>query len=147
MRALALLLLPIAAQAQTLADTHFTMNFCYEVRLDAGSAVRPQAGLRSLALTREPAGSMHSLGTTPVQVRATFFGDGQEYRALASCSPDRDGLECRMEDEGDFRLDGEGEAVRLSVGEDGMGFGSVWSDGQRLEPAAEAAPLVLRRCG
>ena len=149
MRALALLLLPVAAQAQTLAETHFTMNFCYEARLDAVDwAGRPESGLRSVALAREPSGYLQKLGETPVQVRTTFFGDDREYHAMADCAPEQDGLDCQLANEGgSFRLEAEGEDVRMMVSGDGMAFRSTWSDGQRLGPSGGAAALVLRRCG
>jgi hypothetical protein len=149
MRALPFLLLPFAAEAQSLADTHFRMNFCYSARFHLdGRAGSAEVAVRSISLSREPTGHMHSLNETPLRLRVTFFGDPREHRATADCLTHREALDCRIEgDGGGFRLDAEGDAVRLSMGEDGMTLGGASPQTRRLEADAEDGGIVLRRCG
>lgn len=150
MRATVLLALlwPVAAGAETLADTHFDRNFCWSLGFDRKHLeANPGQRVISIALDREGMGIAKSPGVTVVEVRLRLRDEGDEMVALSDCRPQDEGLYCRMDGRaGDFRLDARGEsAVLLTVGERGMSFEGDETQVLRGAEGEERA-FVLGRC-
>lgn len=151
MRALILLaLLPGAAMAEGLAETHFRMNFCYEQALDRSAlAANPERAVRRIVLGRPPAGTTERLGGVTMEVEVTPRDGGGEMKALARCEAEAEGLSCRLGREaGGFELKAQGDGVALTAGPEGMVF-EGWTDELRLgaEEGSADREFVLRRCG
>jgi len=150
MRALPLLLLlPIAAQAQDLSETHFARNFCWERSYGAAHLnEHPEQKVRWIALARGPLGQAQTLGRVSVEVRVMMTDTDEEYIRQAECRPKGEGLDCWMEgDAGGFALEAEGSEIRLTVGPEGMTF-EGWHDTRSLSPdEGDDREFLVRRCG
>ena len=151
MRALLLLaLLPGAALAQDLAESHFQMNFCYQQAFSSADlAVAPSQQVRRISIGREPMGTTERLGQVAMEVEVLLRDGSSQLEGLARCSPNADGLTCDLgRDAGGFELVPQGDGVGLTTtGPDGMLF-QGWTGEVRLgaEEGTDQA-FVLRRCG
>lgn len=152
MRALLLpvALLPGAAGAEDLADTHFRMNFCYQQTFDADTlGENPGQEIRQIALGRKPVGVTEHLGEVTMEVEVMLRSGSDPLEGLARCSPDAEGLTCDLgRDAGGFQLAAQGNDLALTTkGPDGMVF-QGWTEEVRLG-ADEGVDqsFVLRRCG
>lgn len=151
MRALLLLaLLPGAAMAEDLADSHFRMNFCYQQTFDSADlAAAPSQKVRRISIGREPVGTTEHLGEVAMAVDVMLRDGSSQLEGLARCSPKADGLTCDLgRDAGGFELVAQGDGIGLTTtGPDGMLF-QGWTDEVRLgaEEGSDQA-FVLRRCG
>ena len=147
---LLLALLPGAAVAEDLADTHFRMNFCFQQVFDAEDfAANPEQRIRRIELARKPVGVTEHLGEVTMEVEVILRDGSDPLEGLARCSPDAESLTCVLgRDAGGFDLQAQGRDLALStVGPDGMLF-KGWTDEVRLG-ADEGVDqsFVLRRCG
>ena len=147
---LLLALMPGAAVAEELADTHFRMNFCYQQVFDADDlGASPEQKIRRIAVGRKPVGVTEHLGEVTMEVEVTLRDGTDPLEGLARCSPNADGLTCELgRDAGGFELQAQGSDIALSTaGPDGMVFKS-WTDEVRLgaDDGVDQA-FLLRRCG
>jgi hypothetical protein len=150
---LALLLCPAAAGAETLADTHFLMNFCWERVYDAAHlAAHPEQTVTAFRIGREPPGVPSAPGQLLMELRVTFRAedgrrDGPEAEAIAYCRPAEDRLDCSLEgDAGVFGIAAQGRDILVTVGERGMGFET--DEFHLLRPdEGDDRSFLLRRCG
>lgn len=154
MRVLALLLLwPALAGAETLADTHFSMNFCWEAAYGAAHlAENPEQTVTAFRIRREPAGTLGAPGQLAMGIEVTFRGGdggrmGRTVEAVAHCEPDNARLRCRLERRGGgFEVQAEGRGVLVTVGERGMTFGT--DEVRELRPDEGGdREFLLRSCG
>lgn len=131
MRALLIpaLLFPAAAGAQDLAETHFSMNFCWERSYSAAHlAEHPEQTVTAFRISREPAGFPKAPGQTLMELEVTFRGgdgarQGDEARAIGYCRPDGETrLSCGIEgDGGNYGIETQGPGeLLLSVGDRGV---------------------------
>lgn len=133
MRALLIpaLLFPAAASAQDLAETHFSMNFCWERSYSAAQlAEHPEQTVTDFRISREPAGFPKAPGQTLMELQVTFRGrdggrEGDAASVIGYCWPEgEDRLDCGLaRDAGNYRIESQGPGeLLLSVGERGMSF-------------------------
>ncbi len=157
MRALLLpaLLLPAAAGAETLADTHFSMNFCWERSYStAHLAEHPEQTVTALRLSREPAGFPKAPGETLMEIEATFRGgdggrEGDRASAIGYCQPDgEDRLVCGLKgDAGNYRIEAQGPGeLLLSVGDRGMALETKRDLHELRADAGDDKAFLLRPC-
>ena len=147
---LLLALVPGAALAEDLAESHFDMNFCYQQVFSAADlAANPQQEIRRIALGRKPVGTTDHLGEVTMEIEVMLRDGSDALDGLARCSPDADGLSCELgRDAGGFDLKAEGDGLALSTtGPDGMLF-KGWADDVRLgaDDGVDQS-FVLRSCG
>lgn len=148
MRALALLLLawPSVAGAESLAETHFSRNFCWEAVQGAADAERPDQDVTAVRLGRERAGHASAPGTVAAEIEVTFrSGDGRRETVAhpVRCRPAAAGLRCLMDPRaGVFEVEAQGDGLLLTAGEDGMTL-----EGRELRRIEEGEAFALRRCG
>lgn len=123
------LLWPAVAGAQDLAETHFSMNFCWEANYSAAHlAERPEQTVTAFRISREPAGYPKAPGDTLMEMQVTFRSrdggrEGDEASAIGYCRPDgEDRLNCGIEgDAGNYSIQSQGPGeLLLSVGDRGM---------------------------
>ena len=156
MRALPFLVmfLPVAAGAQTLADTHFSRGFCYEMALSREELLAaPDRQLAALRLERRVMGAMVAPGNVALKMMVRLRGaeslrQGEEIDATARCRPDPEGLHCNVDgDGGAFILQADGVGLRWTVGEKGIVV-EDWQGSQRLsgEPDSADREALLRPC-
>jgi len=152
MRALPLLLLlaPLAAEAQGLADTHFARNFCWERAYDRDHlAQHPEQQVTWMSLGREPPGHPSAPGEYLVEVRVLHRAEGEEMESIAYCRPQEDRLECSQEgDFGNFRIEADGpDRVLVTPGDRGMGFEGDSGFYTLHADEGDDRSFLLRRCG
>lgn len=155
-RALPLLLALAAlpARADDLAETHFSMNFCWERAYSAEHlAEHPEQTVTWMQLRTPPLGFPQAPGETLMEVRIRVRGadgsrDGPEAAAVGSCRPDRDRLSCDLEGgAGDYALSAEGAYLLLEVGEQGLSFESSRDRHDLRADEGDDRSFLLRRCG
>ena len=154
MRALPLLLLwPVSAGAETMADTHFARNFCWERSYStAHLAEHPEQTVTSFRIGRAPLGHPRAPGKLAMELTLTFRGanggrGGEEIPWAAECRPNEDALRCFLEgDAGEFRIEAAGQDILVTVGEEGLSF-----EGRELHllqaDEGDDRAFLLRRCG
>jgi hypothetical protein len=110
------LLVPAAAGAQDLAETHFSMNFCWDVSYStAHLAEHPEKTVTAFRVSREPAGFPTAPGQTAMELEATFRDGnggrgGEEAAVIGLCEPDGDNrLVCALHaNAGNYRIERQG---------------------------------------
>lgn len=157
MRALPFLLAVLAAPAMAddLAETHFSMNFCWERTYSPEHlAEHPEQTVTQVVVRREPLGFPKAPGETLMEIALTFRGAdgsraGPEATAIGFCRADgEDRLSCGLEgDAGRFTIAPEGRDLLLSVGEEGMIFESSRAMHELRADEGDDRSFLLRRCG
>jgi hypothetical protein len=142
--------------ADTLDQTHFSMNFCWEVRFSAADlAAAPEQAVTALRIGREPAGTSRAPGETAMQVVATFRGgdggrEGEEGRAVGSCWPDGETrFLCDVAgNAGSYGIEAQGRgAILLTPGERGMTFETRRGERELRPETGGTMAFLLGRCG
>jgi hypothetical protein len=150
------LLWPVGAFADTLADTHFSMNFCWERAYSVQHlAEHPDQTVTTIRLRREPMGFPKAPGETLMQIEVTFRGgggrrEGPEAVAIGYCRPDGDArLLCGIEgDGGSYRIEAQGgHEILLAPGSEGMHFETREAFHELREDEGDDRAFLLRRCG
>jgi hypothetical protein len=151
MRALVVLaLLPGAALAEDLRDTHFQMNFCYRQAFDSAALqAAPGQQVRRISIGREPLGTTEHLGEVAMAVDVLLRDGTRQLNGLARCSPHAAGLSCDLgRDAGGFELTGEGDEIVLTTtGPDGMLFQDRTEEVRLGADEGLDQSFLLRRCG
>ena len=157
MRALPFLLAVLAAPAMAddLAETHFSMNFCWERTYSAEHmAEHPDQRVTRMVIRKEPLGFPKAPGETLMEIAVMFRGadgsrEGPQATAIGYCRPDgEERLDCALEgDAGRYEIAAEGQDLLLSVGEDGMAFESSRAMHELRADEGDDRSFLLRRCG
>lgn len=157
MRALPVLLAVLAAPAcaQDLAETHFSMNFCWERTYSAEHlAEHPEQRVTRVVIRKEPLGFPKSPGETLMEIAVTFRGadgsrEGPKAEAIGFCRADGgERLSCGLEgDAGRYEMVAEGRELLLTVGEEGMVFESSRARHELRADEGDDRSFLLRRCG
>ncbi len=149
------LLLPSVAGAQDLAETHFSMNFCWDVSYSAAHlAAHPEQTVTAFRIEREPAGFPKAPGQTLMELKVTFLGgdgarDGDEATAIGYCRPDGETrLDCGIEgDGGNYGIEAQGPGeLLLSVGDRGMVLETSREIRELRADAGDDKAFLLRSC-
>ncbi len=151
---LPVLLLPLATEAQalgdTLADTHFARNFCWERTYDRDHlAQHPEQQVTRFEIGREPPGMPSSPGDILMELRLRVRGESEELVAIGYCEPDGDRFRCGLEgDAGLYDIEAQGpDSVLVTVGERPMVFTGNFADHELRADAGDDRSFLLRRCG
>lgn len=150
------LLWPAAGGADTLDETHFARNFCWERTYSVQHlAEHPEQTVAAMRIGREPMGHPKGIDETLMEIEVTFRGEdggrlGEAGSAVGSCRPDgQDRLRCSLEGSaGTYAVEAQGAGeILVTPGERPMTFETRRTVHELRADEGDDRAFVLRRCG